>query len=81
MAEKNDVAYKEDAVDADKDGLVQDGTNFERPTESSPKAAKAKKEIVEVVQPAWFAELQAATVNYKEDGDEPEAVTRARLNV
>lgn len=81
MAEKNDVAYKEDAVDGDKDGLVQDGTDFERPTESNTKAAKAKKEVVEVVQPEWFAELQAATVNYEEEGDEPQAVIRARLNV
>lgn len=73
MAEaKKKAVYKEDAVDGDKDGLVQDGTEFERP---APKAAK-KVEKAEVVQPDWFVELEAAPA-VPEVG-EPEAVARMR---
>lgn len=72
MAEAKKTVYKEDAVDGDKDGLVQDGTQFERP------AGKSVKEV-KVEHPEWFSELAAAPTVPVED--EPEAVTRARYDV
>lgn len=72
MAESKKPAFKADAVDGDKDGLIQDGTEFERP------ATKSVKEV-KVEHPEWFAELAAAPTVPVED--EPEAVTRARYDV
>lgn len=34
------AAFKEDAIDGDGDGLVQDGTEFERPAKPAKKTAK-----------------------------------------
>lgn len=46
--------YKEDAYDGDNDGLVQDGTEFERPesievVESPVEAVEARSEVYSVV--------------------------------
>jgi hypothetical protein len=72
MTKAKKPTIKADAVDGDKDGLVQDGTKFERP------ATKSVKEV-KVEHPGWFAELAAAPTIPVED--EPEAVTRARYDV
>lgn len=39
---KKKVEYKPNAVDRDKDGLVQDGTPFERPAEPKPAPKKRR---------------------------------------
>lgn len=71
MAEsKKKEVFKEDAKDGDGDGLVQDGTKFERP------AAKPKKQV-QIEHPEWFQELEAAPSVPLASG-EPEAVTRMR---
>jgi hypothetical protein len=63
--------FKESAKDGDKDGAVQDGTEFERPIVKAtvPKGAET--------HPAWFKELVDGTRNVV-DQEEPEAVTRMR---
>lgn len=70
MADAKKVVYRETAVDGDKDGLVQDGTEFERP------ASKTKAEL-KVSRPEWFQELVDGTRVVTEQ-NEPEAVTRMR---
>jgi hypothetical protein len=63
--------FKESAKDGDKDGAVQDGTEFERPVASKPVPKGAE------THPAWFKELVDGTRNVV-DQEEPEAVTRMR---
>lgn len=67
---KKKEVFKEDAKDGDGDGLVQDGTKFERP------AAKSKKQV-KIEHPEWFQELEAAPTVQLHDG-EPEAISRMR---
>lgn len=64
--------FKESAKDGDKDGIVQDGTEFERPA-VAPKTVPKGAET----HPAWFKELLDGTRNVV-DQEEPEAVTRMR---
>lgn len=71
MAEsKKKEVFKEDAVDGDKDGLVQDGTKFERP------AAKSTKQV-KIEHPEWYQELEAAPAVELTSG-EPDAISRMR---
>jgi hypothetical protein len=41
--------YNPNAIDADGDGIVQEGTKYERPVKKSKKAAPVVEETVEVV--------------------------------
>jgi hypothetical protein len=63
--------FNPEAIDGDGDGLVQEGTEFERPAEPDTSAQEVIEHLVEVSEPAPKVEPAKAPKGfvYAEDGD------------
>lgn len=82
MSENNNEWYDPNAVDQDGDGLVQDGTKFQRPARQSRAEEPAEEQLEEAaatepVETVEAAPFEAYTIELDQDAVAPEELTAA----